>query len=180
MLELLIPSGQELFDEENNRFLYSEEKVLRLEHSLASLSKWEAIHEKPFLGDKEKTPDEIVSYIKCMAVDNNLDDETLNFFTKEHFDTIQAYINRKHSATWFSETRERGSSEAVTAELIYYWMSALQIPFECENWNLNKLFNLIKIAGIKNAPEKKMSKSQLAQRNRELNAQRRAALGTSG
>jgi len=42
------------------------------------------------------------------------------------------------------------------------------------------LFTLIRIANVKQAKPKKMSKAEVAQRNRELNARRKAQLGTKG
>ena len=74
----------------------------------------------------------------------------------------------------------KGRGEIITSELIYYWMVAFTIPFECEHWHLNSLFALIRICNIKNSKPKKMGRNEIAQRNRELNAQRRAKYGTSG
>ncbi len=109
--------------------------------------------------------------------------EMFDKFTKKNFDDINEYIGSSQSATTFVETRHdkaRRSGEVVTAELIYFWMVSYNVPFECEHWNLNRLFALLRICGIKNSKEKKMSKGEVAARNREINAARRAQLGTSG
>jgi hypothetical protein len=90
-------------------------------------------------------------------------------------------LDSKQSATTISEVSKGGSSrEVITSELIYYWMVNYNIPAEYQYWNLNRLFNLIRIAGVKNSKPKKMSRSEMAARNRELNAQRRQQLGTAG
>lgn len=170
----------ESFDENSQEFITQGGTVLELEHSLVSLSKWESIHEKPFLGKEPKTSEEIISYVKCMAVDE-VPEELFHQLSTTHVDQIRDYIDAKMSATWFSE--QPGSprtSEVITSELIYYWMTVFNIPFECENWHLNRLFTLIRVCNTKQAKPKKMTRAELAQRNRELNSQRKAQLGTMG
>lgn len=180
MLKLIIQTN-EMFDEVTETFIDSDEVVLYLEHSLLSLSKWESEHEKPFLGPGEKTPEEILSYIKAMIITPDYSEEILNKFNRTTFLKINDYIDSKQSATTFGEMpKVTGRREVITSELIYYWMVAFNIPFECEKWHLNRLFSLIRICNVKQSKPKKMSRSELAERNRHLNAQRKASLGTRG
>jgi hypothetical protein len=173
--------GNESYDEETQRISIVGGTLLQLEHSLVSLSKWEAIHEKPFLDDAAKTPEEVLSYVECMLVGDFPRGEILQQLSQENLEEINAYIDAKMSATWFSDVvPETRSSEKITSELIYYWLTVFNIPFACENWHLNRLFTLIRIANVKQAKPKKMSKAEVAQRNRELNARRKAQLGTKG
>ena len=81
------------------------------------------------------------------------------------------------TATWFSDD-EKGKSnrEVITNELIYYWMIALQIPFECQKWHFNRLLTLIRVCNVKNKPPKKMSKREIISRNAAL----RKRLNTTG
>lgn len=180
MLTITIP-GREFFDEEKSVFVSVDGVTLELEHSLISLSKWESLWEKPFLGKDEKTSEEIMSYIECMVLTPKIPPEVFSSLSNENLQAINDYINRKMTATWFNEAKKSSSSsEVITAELIYYWLVALKIPFECESWHLERLFTLIKVASVKSTPGKKMAGGDLAAERRALNAQRKAELGTRG
>lgn len=173
--------GSDVFDESTDKFGTQGGVELQLEHSLASLSKWESEFEKPFLGKETKTTEEILSYVSCMLLTPNPPGDFLQKLSKENLEVINAYIERKMTATWFSEQPGApGSREVITAELIYYWMTVFNIPFECETWHLNRLFTLIRICNVKQSKPKKMSRAEAAARNRELNARRKAQLGTQG
>ena len=177
---ILQVAGVESFDDDTQEFIAQGGTILELEHSLVSLSKWESIHEKPFLGKESKTSEEILSYIKCMTL-NKVPREIFLKLNEENIQEIGDYIEAKMTATWFNEQPgEPPSREVITSELVYYWMTMFNIPFECEHWHLNRLFTLIRICNVKQAPPKKMSRAEIAQRNRELNAQRKAQLGTTG
>lgn len=179
MLQLKIVLG-EGFDEESNRFVVSDVVDLELEHSLVSLSKWEAKWEIPFLDSRDKSSEQILDYVRMMNLRGNFPENVLESFKEEHFQTVNAYINSKQTATWFNDKKSGRNQEIVTAELIYYWMIALGIPFECQEWHLNRLLTLINVCNIKNGPKKKMSTSEVAARNRALNEQRRKEVGTKG
>ena len=71
---------------------------------------------------------------------------------------IMQYINDPMTATTIKDTPGKRNNELITSELIYYWMVALEIPFECEKWHINRLLTLIKICNIKNQPAKNMPK----------------------
>lgn len=180
MLHITVPSV-ELWDEAKEEFIKTKEQTLQLEHSLVSVSKWEAKWCKVFLSKKEKTYEETIDYIKCMTITQNVDPDVYKYLTKENITQINDYISAPMTATWFSDEKNRpGSNEQVTSELIYYWMISLQIPFECQKWHLNRLLTLIKVCSIKNKPPKKMSRSDIMRRNASLNAARRRQLNTSG
>ena len=180
MLQIVIP-GQEFWDEQKQEFINTKEQVLQLEHSLISLSKWEAKWCKVFLSKQEKTQEETIDYIKCMTITPNVDPEVYNNLTRENIKEIEDYIAAPMTATYFSsDNAGKSSREQVTSELIYYWMIALNIPFECQKWHLNRLLTLIKVCNIKNQPPKKMSKREIMSRNAALNAARRQQLNTKG
>jgi hypothetical protein len=180
MLKLIIP-GIEYFNEETEVFETVGDFELELEHSLISLSKWESKFQKPFLGQEEKTPGEILAYIEAMIITPIYPPEIFDRFNQENLNQINEYIESKESATTFGHMPERrGRGEIITSELIYYWMVAFNIPFECERWHLNRLFALVRICNIKNSPQKKMSRNEIASRNRDLNARRREQYHTKG
>lgn len=181
MLRITIPVGEEQWDEANEIFIYPKEQTLQLEHSLIALSKWESKWHKPFLTKQEKTFEETLDYIKCMTLTQNVDPEVYNYLTISCVDQINRYIDAPMTATTFSENKvSRPNREQVTAEIIYYWMITLNIPFECQKWHLNRLLTLIRVSNIKNAPPKRMSRQEIMRRNTALNAARRKQLNSRG
>lgn len=180
MLKIII-EGDENYNEQNETFETTNDVVIELEHSLSSVSKWESIYQKPFLSNGKKTPEEIFVYLKMMVITPSADLDALYRCSQKNLDKIQEYIDSSQSATTFGVMPEhRGSGEVITSELIYYWIVSFNIPFECQYWHLNRLFSLIRICNIKNSKPKKMSRMDIAQRNRDLNAKRKAELGTTG
>lgn len=172
------------FDEETSEFVSVKSETLELEHSLVSLSKWESKWEKPFLDkNTEKTTEMFLDYIRFMIL-NDYEESTLNKLTQENINEISEYINSKQTATWFNEISDNPSSRGpkvsgkiVTSDLIYYWMVALTIPFECQTWHLNRLITLIRITELENRPKKNMPKKESMSRHRALNQARRAKSG---
>lgn len=178
-ISITVP-GVESWDDDKEEFVYSPETVLVLEHSLVSVSKWESVFEKPFLGPEKKTTEETYAYIHAMCLDENVPGELLFQLSSENIEKINAYIESKMTATTFSDLPGKVSREKITNEIIRHWMIAFQIPIEYETRHLNQLFTLIKVINEKNKPAKKMSRNELAQRNRELNAARQKQYGTTG
>lgn len=168
------------FDEEKSEFVAGQVVVLELEHSLESLSKWESKWEVPFLGNQEKTQEQVIDYIRIMNSRGEISPEVLAHFTAKTFNDVDAYITAKMTATTFPDTKSRGPQRITTAELIYYWMLSLNIPFECQHWHLNKLLTLIQVCNAENAPKKKMSPAQAAAERKRVNDERRKATGSQG
>lgn len=180
MLQITIPDS-ELWDEIKQEFVYVKGQTIQMEHSLVSLSKWESKWNKPFLTKENKTFEESLDYVKCMTITQNVKDELYNSLTRENVEDINKYIDAKMTATMFSRNlKAPKNNEQITAELIYYWMIALNIPMECQKWHVNRLFTLVKVCNIKNETPKKMSQREIMSQNAALNAARRKRLHTNG
>lgn len=178
MLIIEIPES-EFFFEETNEFKLTKGYSLQLEHSLISLAKWESRWKKPFL-NSEKTQEESIDYIKCMTINPNIPDHVYNLISTKDMQKITDYMTDPMTATTFRDSSKKANREIITAELIYYWMIAQQIPFECRKWHLNSLITLIQVCAIKNTPPQKMSKQAIIDQNRSLNNARKAKLNTKG
>lgn len=181
MLTITIPATEQ-FDEVRQEFVYTKEHTLQLEHSLISVSKWESKWCKPFLSKNDKTHEEIVDYIKCMTLNPSVSDDVYSCLTQANLNDINTYISAPMTATFFSEDKNgKTNREIVTAELIYYWMISLQIPFDpCQKWHLNRLLTLVRVCNVKNTPPKKRSKRDTVNSYAALNAARRKQMNTKG
>lgn len=180
MFQLIVP-GRELFNEETLEFTTVPEQKLVLEHSLVSLSKWESKWKKPYLSKVDKTEEELTDYIRCMTITQNVNQECYKCLTTECINKVITYIEDPMTATTINEQpSKKGPGPIITAELIYYWMIALNIPHEYEKWHLNRLLTLIRVCNIENSPPKKMGKKEQMIRNHNLNKARQKALNTKG
>lgn len=181
MLKITVP-GIEKWDESRQEFITTKETELALEHSLVSVSKWESKWHKYFIGNDDLNREMLLDYIRCMTLTQNVDPDVYYALDENLINKIVDYIKDSHTATWFSEdTKSKANSRILTSELIYYWMVALQIPFECQKWHLNRLLTLIRVCNEENNQEgKKMSQSEIMRRNKEINEQRKKMLKTHG
>jgi hypothetical protein len=179
MIDIIIPEA-EFFDEQTSSFVRCKEQKITLEHSLIAISKWESKFEKPFLSSK-KTTFEVLEYVKCMTLTQNVKPETYLRLSEENIKDIQAYIEAPMTATTFTPIKKRGGKkELITAELIYYWMIAFNIPFECQKWHLNKLLTLIEICARKSEPPKKMSRREIIAQHKAINEANKKKFHTKG
>ena len=181
MLQIKVPALEQ-WDDAKQEFIVLKEQTLQLEHSLVSLSKWESKWCKSFLSSKEDmTEEQAIDYIRCMTLNHDVDPETYKCLPNNIIEKIYDYIYAPMTATILPKDRSRKNSrEPITSELIYYWMVALNIPFECQKWHLNRLITLIGVCNIKNAPPKKRSQRDIMSRNAALNASRRKRLNSRG
>ena len=116
-----------------------------------------------------------------MTLTQNVDPAVYMAINNDIIEQVNKYIEEPMTATWFKEDKNRKSNrETITSEVIYHWMIALQIPFECQKWHLNKLLTLIQVCNEKNAPPKKQKAKDLMGQYHSINQARRKALHTKG
>lgn len=182
MLRLTIPP-KEYWDDEREEFLSQGGGLIQLEHSLVSISKWESKWKKPFFSDTSKTDEELIDYVRCMTITQNVRPSLYEELEEAELSKINDYIDDSMTATWFSEinpVRKAANKEVITAEIIYFWMFSFQIPKECEKWHINRLLTLIRVFNVKNQKPRKMSRKEIYQQNKSLNAARRNRLKSKG
>lgn len=179
MLKITIPT-RDYYDDRTNEFIQLSAVELELEHSLAALSKWESKWETPYFSDTPKTDEQVLDYICCMITNVEYNTADVARIPEEGIKKIQERIEASMTATWFRSEKSSGPQPTITSEVIYYWMIECGIPFECENWHLNRLLTLIKVTNEKRKPEKKMSAAETADRNRRLNEERLKKYNTTG
>ena len=178
---IVVPAGEEYNPFTNTVDEYPE-FTLRLEHSLISISLWESIWHVSFF-ESEKNEEQTISYIKCMTINKGgVNDAVYRRLSYDNIREINEYITDPMTATTIREDKssKKSTTERVTSELIYYWMIAYQIPVEFERWHINRLITLIRVCSEKQKPPKKMSKREIAEQNRAINAARRAKMNSKG
>jgi len=191
MLSITVPSAQ-FWDEEHKKFIYSEETELELEHSLVSISKWEARYHKSFFSKEQRTDSETRYYVKCMTLNKVSDEKIYWALSEKNVEEIGEYIRNPMTATKLKTKKDKKGKKKknreLTTEYIYYLMIQYGIPHEFENWHIERLLTLIQLCdeeNAKNDPETKKKEPLKSERERvddmiALNERRIAALHTRG
>ena len=179
-LSITVPA-REMFDSKTGNFIQTKETVLHLEHSLISISKWESKWHKPYLSREDKTREEAVDYIRCMTLNTVSDPNAYLALTEKNIEEITKYMGDPMTATTIKKQGHKPSKEIVTSELVYYWMTELNIPFDpCQKWHFSRLLTLIEVCSIKKSPPKKMSQRDYLKHQKAANLRNRARFGTKG
>lgn len=169
---------KEMYDEVANRFIQVDPIEVHLEHSLISLSKWEAKFHKPFMSSEQKTTEETMAYIKDMIIDDHIPERFDELISDDNIKQINAYLKDERTATIIHHRQDRkgpGQHKTMTSEVIYAGMILRRIPIELETWNLNRLMKLMQVIDIEQNQANggnKMSRAQSAAWQRQENARR--------
>ena len=172
----------EYYDGSKNQFVYEEGGVISFEYSLKVIYDWEAKYRKPFLKGG-LTYMETLDFYTMMAL-QPIDSQFIN---DEVMERLSKYISDSNTATVFA-TADEGQNgnkpftkgKVYTAEELYTYMFANNIPLEFENRNFNRLLTMLRIISNQNSTPKKMSKQEILKQNTELNRKRREELKTKG
>lgn len=169
------------WDDSKEEFINLKGASFTIEHSLISLQKWESRWHKSYIHTEQKTPEEIIDYIRCMTITPGINPEIYKYIPTDVMKQIVDYISDPMTATTINEKKLEGASpnarrrEIITAEIIYYMMIEYDIPVEYRKWHLNQLMTLIRVCQIKSdGGGKKMSRAEVLAQNKALNAKRRA------
>lgn len=187
MLTLKLEDSRSYYNEATEEFCYTKPITLKLEHSLLAISKWETKFCKPYLVKESRTDEEIEYYVWCMILSpEDVPIDYVRVLNHNERRMVADYLKEKATATIMCKRNKKGKAstsagEDTTSELIYYWMSALQIPFiPCETWNINRLIKLIEVANAHQEPPEKMSQKSVIAQQRAINEARKKKYGTKG
>lgn len=187
MIEINVPASSVVDPDTNRIYRVKKDQKIQLEHSLISIQKWESRWHIAYLKrDHQKTYEQIIDYIRCMTLTPNVADDVYYCIPDSELKRVAQYIDDPMSATRVHDAPPVKSfgigqkQDVVTAEVIYYWMIAMNIPYECRKWHLQQLLTLIRVINAKNAPKKKRPMKDVLAEYRSINEENKKRFGTKG
>lgn len=163
-IRIVIPAAT-TYDDVKGEFHDRAERVLFLEHSLLSMSRWEAEYKQCF-STATLDPGMFRFYITCMT-DESLSAEEIKVIEKLYRNRIVSYMFDERTAKKGSVSASRKASPSppntnikrnqVATEDIYYVMFERGIPLACEKWHFSRLLSLIDVYS-KHDPKPKKGK----------------------
>jgi hypothetical protein len=134
------------------------EQVLQFEHSLLSLSKWEARTKKAFMATPTKTNETMLDYYADMLLTPGVRREVIYTLPPQVLSDLNDYINDPQTAAKPPGEPEKGSVGIITSDLIYSWLVLSKIPFHpTETWHINRVLMLVNPVQHAMKPPKKRS-----------------------
>ena len=176
MLTLTI-APTDLWDGSKEIFVTTKERTVKLEHSLISVSKWEAESKVPFFASPSHKGlsgrNQEVLYISHMIVGEVPAPYVPGVLYAQHASAIRDYIHDEQSATKIYNIKKGPKRiQTITSEIIYHWMIQHNIPVEFEKWHLNRLLKLIEVC-LTLSSKDRMSSEEAAKYRAKLNEARR-------
>ena len=166
----------EAYDNVNNEFVTYPEKEYVFNFNLVALDKWESKHRKRLLDNKDITQKEYLDFFSCMCESEDLN---VSLLTSSEYDAIRRYMDDVPTATVIPNKKKKAGDRKTifTSEIIYGYMSILNIPYEWEIKNLNKLIVLINTISSLQSPPEKMTREESMEEHRRLILERRKQQG---
>lgn len=159
----------EAFDELTNTFTSLPAKTFRFEHSLKAISKWEQKWGIRLLPNfNNLTSEQLSDYLCCMCLDEGFSQA---YLTTDVIGILSNYLNKKQTATTFHSQKNTSSKgkHNYSSEEIYAHMVLANIPFECDEWNIERLFILLNAVSILSGPKKKMKTREVNELYNKIN-----------
>jgi len=162
----IVVAENEFYDEVHERFVSSDPCKLVLRHCLRSVVEWECKTKKSFFISDRLTHEDLRLYMKYMTVNGDFDWLVYEAVTADQLNEVSKYMDDPMTASTYTDLSKYGRKamprgKIVTAESFYSAMVSLGIPFECDEWHLNRLVALIRFCDVQNNPGKKMAQGDL-------------------
>lgn len=158
--------------------------VLKFEHSLLSLSKWEAKFDKAFLGRDTKSHEEWLEYYRMMLLSPEDQTDLVYTLSPSDYDALTKYVNSTPGCTPPPKPdpdAPRHTGEITTSDIIYMRMTLLRIPWQpAETWHLNRLMLQIALVADAQKPPKKENPKGLLQKWSNINEQNKEFFKSDG
>ena len=183
---LTVHLSEEGWDPVKEQFIPPIEGSIVIEHSLYAIGKWEEKYSRSFFTEGgPSTNEEIVDYIKFMTISTVQDQRIYDCIGSKIIQEVLKYMNENHSGSRITKKDKPKSKQPIkerflSSELIYSWLVGLEIPFEVQYWNFQRMMNLIEICNDNNTPADKMSKKMTAKSYKEINDARLRKHATRG
>lgn len=168
----IILGPYEAYDNVNNEFVTYPKKEYTFNFNLIALDKWESKHRKRLLDNEDITYKEYLDFFLCMCESEDLN---VNLLTNSEYAAIRQYMDDIPTATVIPHRKKKAGARKTifTSEIIYGYMSILNIPYKWETKNLNKLITLINTISSLQSPPEKMTREESMEEHRKLIMERR-------
>lgn len=88
------------------------------------------------------TSEQLLSYFECACIDGPF--FKARAYYQELIDDLSLYLNDEYTATTISGDQGKKSREVMTSEVIYSYMVAGNVPFECDKMEHTETYGATK------------------------------------
>lgn len=162
VLELRVPERR-LYNENTSKFVVEPAETFVLEHSLASVAKWEGVYRRSYLSEGIHQKEDWLAYLEIAGLPARAQERLSN----KQWEEVTEYLGAPYSA--YPQSEGKPDDRKVYAEDLYYTLFGNQMPLELEHWHLHRLLALFRRVGRGDkGPEKRyMRPEDIARLNEE-------------